>query len=80
VRLGFGAREDWFPEEEDGVDATRRLYAILKEMVERGCRVEVLDCWSGKEDREPERRDVSLSQVSADQFRLFEGYVFALRP
>ncbi len=80
VKLGFGAPEDWFPEEEGRVAATRRLYQILKEIVERGYRVEVLDCWSGDEDKEPERRDVSLSQVPADHFRLFEGYLFTPTP
>ena len=49
-------------------------------MVERGHLVEVLDCWNGDEDTEAVPLEVSLSQVPADSFRLFEGYLFTLRP
>jgi len=80
VGLGFGVPEDWFPEKQDDLAATRQLYDILKAIVERGHRVEVLDCWSGHEDEDPVALDVSLTDVSADQFRLLEGRVFNLTP
>ncbi|WP_372796328.1 hypothetical protein [Pontiella sp.] len=78
VELGFRAPEDWYPEDRDGIDATRELYKILKDIVTRGGRVEVLDCWSGDEENKAELLEVSLEQVSADRFRLFEGYLFTL--
>ncbi len=80
VELGFGEPEGWCPEEAEPIDATKRLYEILKAIVERGHHVEVLDCWSGTEDVDPVPLDVSLSQVPAEHFRLFEGHLFTLKP
>ena len=80
VDLGFGEPEDWFPETPDDIDATKRLYEILKEMVRRGHQVEILDWWSGDEDKDAVPLDVSLSQIPADHFRLFEEHVFTLKP
>jgi hypothetical protein len=80
VGLGFGEPEDWFPEEADAIHATRRLYDVLRALVERGHRVQVLDCWSSTEDLDPVPLDVSLSQVPAGHFRLFEGHLFTLKP
>ena len=71
----FGAPEDWFPEKPDEINATRELYEILKNIVQRGHRVEVLDCWNGEEDQDAEHLDVSLAEVPVDHFRLFEGYL-----
>jgi len=80
VELGFGEPEEWYPEEADNIEATRRLYDILKSMVQRGFQVEVLDCWSGDEDKDVLRMDASLSRISRDQFRMFEGYLFTVTP
>ena len=80
VDLGFGAPEDWFPEEQDDIDATHQLYDILREIVHRGHHVEVLDCWSGDEEDDAVPLDVSLAEVPVDHFRLFEGHVFTLKP
>jgi hypothetical protein len=80
ISLGFGEPEDWCPEEPEEIDATKQLYSVLRALVERGHDVEVLDCWSGEEDVEPVVLDVSLSQVPAAHFRLFEGHLFRLKP
>jgi hypothetical protein len=80
VGLGFGEPQDWFPEEKDSIDATRRLYGVLKEMVERGHQVEVFDCWGQSEDAVAIPLDVSFTQVPAGHFRLFEGHLFTLKP
>jgi hypothetical protein len=80
VQLGFGAPEDWCPEEQDEIDATRELYGILKEIVQRGQQVEVLDCWSGDEEEAALALDVSLTEVPVEHFRLFEGHLFTLKP
>jgi hypothetical protein len=79
VEIGFGEPQDWFPEEAEAIDATKRLYAILKDIVQRGCQVELLDSWSGDEDKDALPLDVSLSVVPADHFRMFEGHLFTLR-
>lgn len=76
--LGFGAPVDWFPEDQDALDATRQLYEVLQDIVQREHRVQVLDCWNGNESEAPVALDVTLSEVPMEHFRLFEGYVFNL--
>jgi hypothetical protein len=78
VGLGFGEPEDWFPEDRQDLEATVSLYEVLKDLVQRGHQVEVLDCWSGDEGAAFVPLVVSLSQVPAGHFRLFEGHVFTL--
>jgi hypothetical protein len=56
------------------------LYGILNDIVQRGHQVDVFDSWNGDEDKGAVALEVSLSAVSADRFRLFEGYVFDLKP
>jgi len=80
VELGFGEPEGWFPEDQDQIDATHELYAILKDIVGRRHRVELLDCWSGDEEKEAKSIDVSFAEVPSGHFRLFEGYLFSLKP
>jgi hypothetical protein len=77
--LGFGLPEHWCPEDQDQLEATHEFYGILKDIVERGYRVDVVDCWSGDEGDEAVALDVSLTAVPADHFRLFEGYVFDVK-
>jgi hypothetical protein len=79
VELGFGEPEDWFQEEPDAIQATCQLYRILKGLVQRGHQVELLDCWT-EEENDAAPIDVSMAEVSAEQFRLFEGYLFTLKP
>jgi hypothetical protein len=76
LELGFGPKQDWYPEGEQEIDATKRLYNILKDIVQRGFQVELLNCWYGEEDSDAVKLHVSLSRIPADHFRLFEGYLF----
>ena len=80
VELGFRKSEDWYPEAPEHLDATRLLYGTLNNLIQRGYRVDLLDCWSGDENKDVVALDVSLSQVSADHFRMFEGHLFNLTP
>jgi hypothetical protein len=52
----------------------------LNDLIQRGCRVDLLDCWSGDENKDVVALDVSLAQVPADRFRMFEGHLFNLTP
>ena len=76
----FQEPQDWFPEEPDAIAATKQLYAVLAELVRRGGPVELADVWCGEETRALQPREVSLSRVPADRFRLFEGFLFTLKP
>lgn len=80
IELGFGPPEEWFPEDQDEIDATRQLHDILRGIVQRGRQVDLLDCWSGDEEEDAVALDVSLTVVPVEHFRLFEGYVFTMKP
>ncbi|MGD9612391.1 MAG: hypothetical protein AB7V22_05755 [Kiritimatiellia bacterium] len=79
VELGFREPENWFPEKPDAIAATKQLHAVLAEIVGRGGQVDLADTWCGEETRSLQPREVSLSQVPADRFRLFEGWLFTLK-
>lgn len=80
IDLSFSEPHDWFPEEADGIDATNRLYAILTNMVQRGCPVDLLDCWSSDEEEVAVSLDISIREVPANHFRMSEGHLFNLKP
>jgi hypothetical protein len=79
-KLGFDGPQDWFPEEPDGIDATKQLYDVLKSIVDRGFLVSLLDCWSGDEDCDATKMEVSFSEVPCQHFRMMEGCLFKLKP
>jgi hypothetical protein len=79
VELGFGHPEDWFPEEEEGIEATGLLYDIIATMIGHGCHVQLLDCWSGDEQNEAIAVNVRLSEVTKEAFRFFEGHIFEIK-
>jgi hypothetical protein len=79
VELGFGAPEDWAPEEQDEIDATKELYATLTSLLSSGYLVDLLDRWEGAPPDEIETVDVSLDDVSEDAFRMFENHKFILK-
>ncbi|MBK8980612.1 MAG: hypothetical protein IPM29_32310 [Planctomycetes bacterium] len=77
--LWFGPPVDWYPEGQDDLDATKELYAVLVRLVHAGHRVDVLDHWWGDAAAEFADLDVSLDQVDAESFRLFDKHRFRLR-
>ena len=79
AEFDFREPEDWFPEEPDAIAATQQLYAVVAEIVRRGGQVDLADVWISEGIPPLQTREVSLSQVSADHFRLFEGQLFTLR-
>ena len=80
IDLGFDVPQDWCPEAQEEIQATRALYDVLQDIVNRGFHLSLLDCWNGQENEVVSESEVSFSKVSADQFRLFEGCHFIFKP
>ncbi len=78
IELGFGEPVDWYPEEQDELNATRELYTTLTSLLSAGYHVDLLDQWHGSQAEAITTLDVSLSEVSEQAFRLFENHKFRL--
>ena len=76
----FQGPQDWLPEEPDAIAGTKQLYAVLAEILRCDGQVDLADVSIGEEIPLLQPLEVSLSEVSADRFRLFEGHLFTLRP
>lgn len=78
IELGFGEPVDWYPEEQDEIDATRELYATLTSLLSSGYQVDLLDRWHDAQSVNITTLDVSLSDVPEKAFRMFENHKFRL--
>jgi hypothetical protein len=79
TELGFGEPEDWHPEEEDEINATRELCAVLASLLDAGHRVDLVDRWEAAQPDAITTLDVSLDNVSEREFRMVENYKFRLQ-
>jgi hypothetical protein len=79
VELGFGEPEDWFPEEASDIEATHQVFTLIKSLVAKGEKVDVVDAWAdGKSEVVPLSGDieVNLKIVSENSFRFYENHRF----
>jgi len=79
TELGFGEPVDWYPEEQDEIKATRELYVTLTSLLSSGYQIDLLDQWNGAQPAGITTLDVSLNDVPANAFRLFENHKFRLK-
>lgn len=79
IELGFEEPVEWYPEEHDELEATRELYATFASLLSSGYHVDLLDRWYGTPPENIMTLDVSLSNVPANAFRLFENHKFRLK-
>ncbi len=76
IELGFGEPEEWYPEDEDKLQATVELYRVIAPLVSEGYQVDCLDIWEGAVVADLKTKVVDLNAVSERAFRLFENYHF----
>ncbi len=76
--LGFGEPEDWFPEEKENIDATKKLYRVIRELVEEKYKVEILDIWLETDLKEIKNKKIKIKEITEEEFRLFENYIFEI--
>lgn len=76
--FGFSEPVDWYEEDAEDLQATRRLYLVFQELLRAGKKVDCVDKYAGTPIENFKTMDVSFSQVSEAEFRLFENYKFNL--
>ena len=79
IELGFSEPVDWYKEEQEELDATLELYAVLDSLLTSGHQVDLVDRWEGSKPGDITTIDVSLDDVLAQAFRMFENHKFRLR-
>ncbi len=74
----FFEPQDWMPEDPERVEGTRLLFDVIKNLVGRGFKVDLIDVWN---EREAERfvLDVDLALVKRDSFHMFEDFKMRFR-
>ena len=78
VGFGFGEPEEWCPEEQEQIDATKELFSVLAHILSSGYALDLVDRWEGSQPKEITTLDVSLDQFSEKTFRMFEDHKFTL--
>jgi hypothetical protein len=76
VDLGFGEPVDWSKEEQEDIDATLQVIAMIRSLIVSGESVDCIDAWLRSEASQPTELIVSLGTVSDREFRFFENYHF----
>ena len=79
IELGFSDPVDWYPEEQEELEATQELYGVLIDLLSSGYRVDLIDVWQGTQPHDVTVLEVSLQDVQSTAFRMFENHKFALR-
>lgn len=78
ISFGFSGPVDWYEEDEEDIRATKHIYRIFKQILSEGNKVECVDKWAGTAAKKIKTLDVSLAQVSCEEFRFFENHKFIL--
>lgn len=75
--VGFCALQDWLDEEEDAdILATRRLFEIIKTLVNQGYKVDSLMLWNDETPAHIKNIPVPVNEVEASHFAFFENTHF----
>ena len=75
---GFGAPEEWAPENEADIEATLKIIHLVRSLIAKGERVDCVDLWAGS-DVSPiplVSMNVNLRTLRDEEFRFFENYHF----
>ncbi len=72
----FTEPQDWSPEDDDDVEATKSAYDFFARIVMEGHFLDIIDVWPGADTASFPTFDVPLSSVSRDTFRFFENCRF----
>ena len=76
IDLGFGEPEDWYPEEQDELDAAKLFYKVVYRLFSSNFKTDCIDFWEGAESKEIRQIQVSFDKVTEPAFRFFENYRF----
>ena len=82
IELGFCGPEEWWPEHEEKIAATRAAFEVFRSIAAQGYRIECIDNWmSDRMDFEPPLAEIEIvvDELAPEKFRFFEGYRFEFR-
>ncbi|WP_250679611.1 hypothetical protein [Geomonas sp. Red32] len=77
--LGFSQPQEWSPEDEDDISATRAAFEVITSIIRDGDAVDSVTAWMQDEEMSHELvGDIAfdLSEIGIDRFRFFDGYRF----
>lgn len=77
--LGFSEPVDWYDEDDDDIEATKKIYQVLMRIVQQGYAVDLVDKWEGTQNKNIKAKDVSLKEIGETRFRFFESYLFRIK-
>jgi hypothetical protein len=75
-KLVFDEPQDWFPEEQDDIEATAELCRVIDALLVVGYEADCLDRWCDASLDAIQSMKVDLRAVSEQAFRLFENHHF----
>jgi hypothetical protein len=76
TELGFSEPVDWYPEDEDEIEATLYFIKILRQLVDQSYKVDCVNIWNDMIGDKFNQAIVNLEIVSDEQFRFFENFHF----
>ncbi len=75
--LGFAEPEDWFPEDQDDIEATLKVVNVFKTILSEGEKLECIDAWTSDSAVAPNLSgtlEINFSQIPEAAFRFIENY------
>jgi hypothetical protein len=76
TELGFSEPVDWYPEDEDEIEATLYFIKIIRQLVDQSYKVDCVNIWNDMIGDKFNQAIVNLEIVSDEQFRFFENFHF----
>lgn len=74
--LGFSEPAEWWPEEDENIQATHEAFDIFEKILKQGNKLDCIDTWTYDDKSEPEIHGdfvVKLRSVGKKCFRFLEG-------
>ena len=76
IELGFGAPEDWYPEDAEDIETTKQFYDMVAGLLSAGNQVDCVSQWVDTPADAITHLDVDLAVVPREAFRFFEDHHF----
>jgi hypothetical protein len=76
IELGFCEPQDWYPEDEQEIEATLIFIMIVRALLNQGYQVDCIDTWEADSPDEIKKINVNLDHFRDDQFRFYENHHF----
>ena len=81
VDLGFGEPVDWYEEEIEDIEATKKFIATIRALSTQGAKIDCIDAWDNNNTVATLNgtEEILLSQLLDTEFRFFENHRFVFK-